>query len=99
MFFGASGGFLFGFPVGAFVIGYLFDRHIGQPSFLQGLIYVLIGGIGVVYVFGVPWLATVAEITLWQALVGSVAFLHGDLIKAVLTVLIAREVRKAMPNL
>lgn len=99
VFFGASGGFLIGFPIGAFMIGFLFDRHTGQPGFVPSLIYVLIGGVGVIYLLGVPWLAQVAGISLSQALAGSLAFVPGDLIKAVLTVLIAREVRKAMPHL
>jgi biotin transport system substrate-specific component len=99
VFFGASGGFLIGFVVGAFVIGLLFDRHKTQPAFLLSLIYILVGGIGVVYLFGVPWLAQIAELSLGQALVGSAAFLPGDCVKAVLTALIAREVRKAIPSL
>ncbi|TNJ45935.1 biotin transporter BioY [Phaeobacter sp. B1627] len=99
VFFGASGGFLLGFPIGAFVIGFLFDRHAGRPPFLLSLIYVLIGGVGVVYLLGVPWLAQVADLTLGQAFTGSIAFVPGDIIKAVLTVIIAREVRRALPDL
>ena len=99
VFFGTSGGFLIGFPVGAFVIGFLFDRFAGRPPLLPSISFVLLGGIGVVYLFGVPWLAAVAELSIWQALAGSAAFLPGDVIKAVLTSLILREVRKAIPNL
>ncbi|KUP91943.1 biotin transporter BioY [Tritonibacter horizontis] len=99
VFFGASGGFLLGFPLGAFVIGYLFDRHRTRPPFALALVYVAGGGIGVVYLLGVPWLAQVANLATQQALLGSLAFVPGDLIKVVLTVLIAREVRKALPDL
>ena len=99
VFFGASGGFLLGFPIGAFIIGFLFDRHTGQPPFLLSLIYVIIGGIGVVYLLGVPWLAQVADLTLAQAFTGSIAFVPGDIIKSVVTVIIAREVRRALPDL
>jgi len=99
VFFGASGGFLIGFAVGAFVVGFLFDRHGGRPPLPLSLLYIVVGGIGVVYLFGVPWLAQVAELTLGQALAGSAAFLPGDFVKAVLTALIAREVRKAVPDL
>ncbi len=99
VFFGPSGGFLIGFPIGAWAIGYLFDRHAGRPPFVLALAYVALGGIAVVYAIGVPWLANVAELTLSQALLGSLAFVPGDAIKAVLTVLIAREVRRALPDL
>lgn len=99
VFFGASGGFLIGFPVGAFVIGYLFDRYAGRPPLFPSILFMLLGGVGVVYLFGVPWLAVIAELSVWQALVASAAFLPGDVIKAVLASLILREVRKAIPNL
>lgn len=99
VFLGASGGFLIGFPIGAFVIGYLFERHSGRPPFALSLIYTLIGGVGVVYLLGVPWLAQVAGLSLDKALIGSAAFLPGDAIKAVLTAIIAREVKKAMPSI
>lgn len=99
VFFGASGGFLFGFPIGAFVIGWLFDRHHGRPPFGLALLYAVIGGVGVVYLLGVPWLAQVAGLTLNKALAGSMAFLPGDAIKAVLAAIIAREVKKSIPSL
>ena len=99
VFFGASGGFLIGFPIGAFVIGFLFDRHRGQPPMLMSILYVLVGGIGVVYLIGVPWLAQVAALPFEKAFIGSVGFLPGDAIKAILTAIVARAVRRALPKL
>ncbi len=99
VFFGASGGFLIGFPIGAFVIGFLFDRHRGKPPMLMSILYVLVGGIGVVYLIGVPWLAEVAALPLEKAFIGSAGFLPGDAIKAILAAIVARAVRRALPAL
>ncbi len=96
---GPGGGFILGFPVAAFVVGWLFQRHGGAPSLGLSIAYILIGGIGVLYLIGVPWLAVVAKLGLGKALVGSAAFLPGDVLKAVLTALIARQVRRARPGL
>lgn len=99
IFLGASGGFILSWPVAAFVIGWLFERHKGLPPMGLGFAYVVIGGIGVVYAIGVPWLAVAAELTLTQAITGSLAYIPGDLVKAVVAILIVRGVRKALPGL
>lgn len=96
---GPGGGFILGFPIAAYAIGALFDRHVGMPSLGRSLAYIVIGGIGVLYLVGVPWLAMVGKLGLGKALVGSAVFLPGDLLKAVLTALIARAVRRAYPAL
>lgn len=99
VFLGASGGFLIGFPLGAFVTGLLFQRLARVPSPLAAVACVLVGGVGVVYLIGVPWLALVADLPLQKALAGSAAYLPGDLIKAVLAALVARSLRRAFPVL
>ncbi len=97
---GPSGGFVLGFPVAAFVIGLLFDRHRGGPvPLVNALAYLIIGGIGVLYLIGVPWMAVMAKLPLTKAVVGSAVYLPGDLLKAVLTALIAQTVRRAYPDL
>ncbi|MFB2594186.1 biotin transporter BioY [Paracoccus sp. p4-l81] len=97
---GPSGGFVLGFPVAAFVIGWLFDRHRGAPVPVGLAIgYLLLGGVAVLYLIGVPWLAMVGGLPFDKALIGSAVYLPGDLLKAVLTALIARAVRRAYPGL
>jgi biotin transport system substrate-specific component len=98
IFLGPSGGFILSWPVAAFVIGWLFERHGGNPPIVPAFIYLVIGGIGIVYLAGIPWVAFAAKIPLSKAFVGSMAFVPGDLMKAVLATLIARGVRRALPS-
>ncbi|MDJ0626896.1 MAG: biotin transporter BioY [Rhodobacter sp.] len=99
IFLGPSGGFILSWPIAAFLIGWLVERHKGDVPFVTSLIYIALGGIGVVYLIGIPWLAFAAELTLLQAFAGSIGFVPGDLIKVVLAALVARGVRRAYPGL
>lgn len=80
---GATGGFLVGFIVAAWVVGVLAERHQDRtivtaiPAFLTGSI--------VIYLFGIPWLANVAGVPWTRAVeLGLAPFVLGDLAKAVL---------------
>ena len=99
MFLGPSGGFILSWPIAAFLIGWLIERHKGETPLVLSMVYIAIGGVGVVYLIGVPWLAFAAELTLTQAITGSAGFIPGDLVKEVLAALITRGVRKAYPDL
>ncbi len=99
VFLGPSGGFILSWPIAAGVVGWLYTRHDGAVPLLQAITALTLGGIGVVYLIGIPWLVVVAEIGWVPALTGSMAFLPGDLVKVVLTALIARGVRRAYPGL
>jgi BioY family len=78
-----SAGFLIGFPFGAACAGAVM-RWLPGPVLLRAFAASAIGGIGVVYLFGIPLLAIMAHLTLWQATLGSLVFVVGDLIKCVL---------------
>lgn len=97
-FFGPSGGFLIGYAVGAFVVG-LVSRQLRELPLLAGVaVASIIGGIFVVYVFGVPFLAWKANMTLAQAAFGSALFLPGDLIKVVIASLVAQSAYQSVPG-
>ena len=51
------------------------------------------------YLVGVPWMAAVADLTLMQAVLGSAAFLPGDIAKAILAGIVAGLVRRGYPAL
>ncbi len=99
VFLGPSGGFILSWPIAAFVIGYLYERNLSSLTVTNEVVFLLIGGIVIVYAIGLPWVAAFANITVWQAMVGSIGFLPGDAGKIILAVLIARAVRRAYPTL
>lgn len=99
VFFGPSVGFLVGFPVAAFVIGWLSERLGTARSLLAGVLVNLFGGIVVLYAFGTVGLALVTHIPLTAAVIGNQFFIVGDLVKATLAALVARGVHQAMPGL
>ena len=94
-----SGGFIVGFAVAAFVIGMLMERHKGQVGFVMTVIYIAIGGIGMVYLFGVPWWAFTAEQSIGVVLAKCAVFMPGDIAKVIIASLIAREVKRSLPSL
>ncbi len=59
----------------------------------------MIGGIVVLYAFGIVYLAFAAKIGLEQAFVGSMAFIPGDVIKAFVAAAIGRAVMVGYPLL
>lgn len=95
---GLSGGFLMGWIPGAVVTGMLFPVS-GTVSVVRALAACVAGGIGAVYLVGIPWMAFVGDLPLSAAAVGAAAFLPGDLAKAMLAATAAQMVRRAYPEL
>jgi biotin transport system substrate-specific component len=99
-----TSGFLFGWVFAAFVTGLLSERlvHGDQSGLVQTVSFFLaamIGGIVVLYAFGIAYLALAANIGLKQAFVGSMAFIPGDVIKAFVAALVGRAVMAGYPLL
>lgn len=92
VFVGPTAGFALGFIPGAFVTGAL-ARRLPWPPLAASVVAAIVGGIGVVYLCGIPALAAIAHIPLTKAFFGSLAFVPGDLLKAVLAALAARSVQ------
>ena len=77
---GATGGYLAGFVVAAWAVGTLAER--GQDRTVASAIPAFLTGTVIIYLFGVTWLAHIADYG-WQEAVekGMVPFLIGDLAK------------------
>jgi biotin transport system substrate-specific component len=99
VFAGPSAGFLLGYPVAAFVVGWLTER--GGPTYrlAWGLVANVVGGIVVLYALGVAGLVAVTGVTVQAAVVTSWVYLPGDLAKVVLAAVVARGVHAAYPGL
>lgn len=96
---GPSGGYIIGFLIGAFLVGFFAERLRERRAGFWGILGAsVVGGIIGVHVPGVIWLAFVTHRGLIDALaVGSVPFLPGDLLKVLAAALIAQGVYAAYP--
>ena len=75
VFVGPSAGYLLGYIVGAFVIGYLIER-LREVSIIKVLCINIIGGIFVVYAFGITVQAFLMGV-LWETMKVSAVFYQG----------------------
>ncbi len=79
---GATGGFLVGFVLAAWIVGALAERRQDR-SFTTAIPAFLTGSV-LIYVAGVPWLAHVLNVSWVRAVeLGAAPFVVGDLIKIV----------------
>lgn len=95
-FMGPTAGYMLGWVAGAIVIGLI--AHSGRFTWWRSAIAVVIGGIGVVYLFGIPVQALVTGIPIGPTVISSLVFLPGDLAKAAAAVLLAVALRRAYPR-
>ncbi|MER7209664.1 biotin transporter BioY [Streptosporangium sp. NPDC000239] len=93
-----SAGFLLGWLPGAMLTGWIVERGGRTPGIVRLLIACLLGGVGMVYLLGIPVQAAVTGVSLGQAALLSLTFLPGDLIKVVLASLVVRGTQRAYPD-
>lgn len=97
VFAGPTVGFLIGWPIATFVTGLIVERWRSAPLALAASVASVIGGIGVLYLFGVIGMAVMLDKTLIEALALVTIFIPGDVIKAVLAGLITAGLAKSRP--
>ncbi|TNE37972.1 biotin transporter BioY [Roseovarius sp.] len=98
LFVSPSAGFLFGWPVAAFVTGFIVEKWRGGSLAMVAGIASIIGGILVLYVFGVAGLAIILKKSAYEAALLVAAFIPGDIIKAVLAGMITAALARARPQ-
>ncbi len=104
VFLGPTGGYLIGWIPAALVIGFLVQHWALRQTrpgtrFAAALLSVVVGGIGVIYALGVPWTAVVTGLPLSTSLLGSLVFIPGDLLKAVVATAVALNVHRSYRRL
>lgn len=97
VFLGPSGGFLLAWPVCAFFIGLMVERAWRRLNYVNAFVINAMGGVFLLYAFGVPWVAFSTEIGLWKAFMGSMGFVPGDIIKAAIAAYVAVTLKRAYP--
>lgn len=99
VFAGPSAGYLIGWLLGVVVIGLLVQRRLPAPSVGWTFLACLLGGVGVVYLFGIPVQAARLHLPLVDAAKLSLVFLPGDVLKAIVAAVVAGAVHRANPGL
>ncbi len=94
---GPSAGYLVGWLVGVTMIGVLTARILPRYPVWQGVLVNLVGGVLVIYLFGVTVLAI--RTSPGAAIVGAAPFLPGDVAKAIVAAVVVRQVHRAYPGL
>ncbi|GGF07793.1 BioY family transporter [Stappia taiwanensis] len=98
VFAGPSVGFLVGWPIGAFVCGLMMRAMRAASTFTAALVSAFVGGILVMYAFGIPGLSLMTDLTLGQAAFGVLIYLPGDTLKVFATAVIVRAVERGRPD-
>ncbi len=98
VFYGPSVGFLIGFPVAAFACGAMMRLLKARPVFSASLASAVVGGIVVLYAFGLPGLAIMLQKPVVEASLGGLAYLPGDILKAFAVAAIVSAVDRGRPD-
>lgn len=99
VFMGPTIGYLVGFPVGAFVTGLIARRFANPLGFMPAITGALIGGVVVVNILGILGMMWRLDMSLATATASAMAFVPGDLIKAVIAALVTNAIGNARPAL
>ncbi|MBB3211716.1 biotin transport system substrate-specific component [Herbaspirillum sp. Sphag1AN] len=96
-----SAGFLLGWLVGAWVCGLCMRRMArarGKALLVAAFVSSVIGGIVVVYLFGIVGLMLAAHMGFAQAALAVLVFIPGDLVKCAICAILVNSVVRAMPS-
>ncbi|MEH6737933.1 MAG: biotin transporter BioY [Sulfitobacter sp.] len=97
LFVSPSAGFLIGWPVAAFVTGLIVEKWRSAPLSVVGSIASVIGGIVVMYIFGIIGMSITLEKSMVEAASLVTAFVPGDVIKAIIAGMLTGALAKARP--
>ena len=92
-----AGGFLLGWVAAAYAVGMITEKFWHKLNYIVAFGACVAGGIVLLYLIGVPWIAVTAKISIWKAFTGSLPFIPGDLIKAVIASGVMVTVSKGYP--
>ncbi len=91
-------GYLVGFPVAAFVTGWIVERWRGANLALVAGLAAVVGGIGIDHAFGVVGMSIVLDRSLTEAAMLTAAFIPGDLLKAAIAGMLTAALARARPG-
>jgi biotin transport system substrate-specific component len=101
VFMAPSAGYLIGWPLGAFVTGWMMSLLPGatpRSAAISAFVASSLGGLLTVHAFGVAGLVKLANLTWTQAFFSTLVFVPGDLIKCVLCAMVVHTVARGVPD-
>jgi biotin transport system substrate-specific component len=101
VFFSPASGYLIGWPVGAFVTGmvmHLLPSGTPRAAAFSAFFASALGGLLVVHMCGLVGLVHVANLSWQQAIMGTLVFVPGDLIKCALCAAVVHSVARGLPD-
>lgn len=96
---GPTAGFIVGWPVAAFVTGLIVEKWRSAPVVLTAFVGAVLGGIVVLYGFGVVGMALKLGKTLPEAALLLTPYLAGDLLKTAIAALVTKALAQIRPGL
>lgn len=97
VFLGPTTGYLIGWVVISFVIGYLTERFWHNLKFWHLIVINCLAGIVILYAIGIIYLMAYAHLQFIPTLLTNLPYIPGDIIKAVLAAFIAITVKRTYP--
>ena len=98
VFAGPSVGYLLGWVLGAAVTGWLVERRLPAYPLWWGAVANAVGGIGAVYLVGIPLQAAILGTSgVVATAIAATAFLPGDLVKVVVATVVTAGVHRGYP--
>ncbi|MCD8904813.1 biotin transporter BioY [Staphylococcus chromogenes] len=91
---GPSAGFLIMYPIVTYLMGWMRDRHFNDLNVIKVFLIILIFGVVLLDVVGAIVMGFVIHMPISKALVLSLTFLPGDIIKAIIASIIAMALIK-----
>jgi biotin transport system substrate-specific component len=101
VFFAPSSGYLMGWPIGAFVTGLAMSwlpSGTARSAAISAFVASAVGGLLVVHLCGVVGLVFIANLSWEQAVMGTLVFVPGDVIKCVLAATVVHTVARGLPD-
>ena len=93
-----SVGFILGFPISAYAVGWLMGCLKNKSIFYAAVSSSLFGGVLILYLPGVFGLAIKANLNFFDAFMMCTIFLPGDVLKAVIVGFVVQSIHRTFPS-
>lgn len=94
---GPSAGYIFSWPIAAYLIGWASEKIWLQVRTWKLIVIHLIFGVILINLIGAPIMALITDTSIWAGIIGSSAYLPGDITKAIIAAIIAMQIKAISP--